>query len=122
MSWRGWWRRSATTSRFDSPLAFQDVRQSADAIPAIRVRVERQPVHAALAAAVIVGEKVDQRVGAGVDAYRLRLGGEVVRDDHARAAPVVAGHEHVRVARGNDRPVAPADLRAFLAHADDALG
>ena len=38
------------------------------------------------------------------------------------AAPVVTDRQNRRIARAEDFPVAPADLRALLAHPDHSLG
>src|SRR5882762_3102950 len=108
--------------------ALQQIVEASDPVPTIGIRFQHQRVLAALVGlAVVFRQQVDQQL-AGVagkpDRERNlpRLLVEMVHEQYRIVAPVIAHHQHRRVARRDHLEVAPADLRDFLAHPDDALG
>src|SRR5512144_407537 len=79
--------------------AAEEIIQAADAVPAIAMRFDDEPMLAVLVAvAVFVAQEVDQHpavLALDADAERdlLRLGGEIVHEQHPVVAPVVAHHQ-----------------------------
>src|SRR3954451_12824228 len=92
----------------------------ARAEPAKRVALEDELVHGPRPGLklLVVDQVVEDAVGSYPDT--LRLGGEIVEKGDGRAPPAVANPEHRARARREDRPLAPADLRALLAKPDHA--
>src|SRR6266480_6940473 len=80
-----------------------------------------------LSSAVFFGQEIDEKLTVlGLLPFEpdrkpdlARLGIEVVHEQDRIVAPVVAHHEHGRIADRDHREVAPAHLGDFLAHADD---
>ena len=106
--------------------ALEEVVEAANAVPAIAIGFEQQGVTAlCVGVAVIVGEQVDELAAGSIachdEADFAGFAAEVVNADHRVVAPGVADGQDVVAAGGQEGEVAPANLRYFLSHADDAL-
>src|SRR5471032_2547535 len=107
--------------------ALEQVIEPADAIPPITVRLENDAM-AAIGGrlAVVVGQKVDEDVLAGIctarlELHRAHLSAEVMQAQNRIVTPVVAQGEDIVAGSAQNREVAPTDLRDLSAHADQSL-
>src|SRR6266542_6717067 len=108
--------------------ALEQIIQAPDAIPAIAVWLQHQPVLAVVARmAVIVRQEIDEQAAAlafqpGRKGDLTRTGIEIVDKHHRIVPPVVAYRQYGGIARHKHLEVAPTDLGHFLAHSDDPRG
>ena len=111
-------------------MAPEEIVEPADPVPPVAIGFDHQPVLPALVGmTVILGQKVDQHhpvlgilpVQPDRKCDLMRLGIEVVNEQHPIVAPIVSHHQHGRIVARYDSEIAPANLGNLLAHADDPL-
>src|SRR5665213_2656786 len=108
--------------------SFEQIIQSANAVPTIAVRLQYQGVLAPIVGlAVVFRQKVDQVFSLVTgkpnrERTLARLFVEIVHEQHRVIPPIVANSQNGWIARRDHAEVAPTDLRDLLAHPDDALG
>src|SRR5699024_2414063 len=101
---------------------------AADSIPAIPIRLDQQPMLApGIGNAVVFAQQIDQHAtrlagNAGGKSNFAGFAVEVVYEEHGVVAPVIPYRQHTWISRRENFEIAPADLRDFLAHANNALG
>src|SRR5438874_13031735 len=116
-AWR--WRPDVAT--------LEQVVQAADPIPAIAVSLEQQVMPAIFpSSAVVFGQQIYKHAGfitsqSGGKSHLLEYRSQIVEEQDRVVAPVIADCQHRWVSKREDFEVAPADLRNFLAPADDAV-
>jgi hypothetical protein len=106
----------------------QQVIESADPVPSVTVAFEHDPVFARFVCpAVILSEKVHQQfalfsINARVHEDFARLFVKIVQKQYRIISPVVPQSENAGIADFQHGKIAPANLRNFFAHSNDALG
>src|SRR5215510_277823 len=117
------------TGRSVDLAAAEQVVQSADTIPAISVGLYDETVFAVFSgAAVLLAQQIDQQralflvIQPYCEGDFVRLGVEVVDEQHRVVAPVISHQEDRGLRSPDNGEVTPTHLRDLLSHADDSFG
>src|ERR1035437_4587178 len=108
--------------------SFEQIVQSANAVPTITVSLQHQGVFAPIVGfAVVFRQKVYQVLSlvsgkSNRERSLARLFVEIVQEQHRVIPPIVANSQNGGISARDHTDVTPADLRHFLAHPDNALG